>query len=92
MITLDEMKNLAMLARIGMSDDELLAMAHEFDSILGYVDQINNVQVSDIADEQLQKNITHSDSDAYASGTYSEKMIAGAPDSLDGFYKVPKIL
>ena len=92
MITLAEMKNLAMLSRIEMSDEELLAMAHEFDSILAYVDQISNVQVSDITDVELQKNVTHADANPYASGTYSETMIQGAPDSMDGFYKVPKIL
>ena len=92
MITLAEMKNLAMLARIEMSDDELLAMAHEFDSILGYVDQINNVQISEIQNQEIQTNIARADRDPYPSQSYSETLIAGAPDSQDGFYKVPKIL
>lgn len=92
MITHDEMKKLAMLARIEMTDAEMDAMAHEFDAILGYVDQINNVQVSEIAQQYIQVNTVHADTNAYESQTYSEKMIAGAPDSQDGFYKVQKIL
>ena len=92
MITHDEMKNLAMLARIEMSDAEMDAMAHDFDSILGYVDQINQVVVDDTSEKPLQVNVTHADVNPHASGTYSDKLLAGAPDTQDGFYKVPKIL
>ena len=92
MITHDEMKKLALLARIEMTDAEMDAMAHEFDSILGYVDQINNVQVPETSEQYVQINTVHADTDAYESETYSKKMIAGAPDSQDGFYKVQKIL
>ena len=81
-----------MLARIEMSDQEMDAMAHDFDSILGYVDQINKVSVSDVSDMPLQTNVIHTDENVYAPGTYSDKMLADAPDSQDGFYKVPKIL
>ena len=42
---LQEMKNLAHLARIAMTDAELTSMAHEFEGILGYVAQINKVEI-----------------------------------------------
>ncbi len=92
MITIDEMKNLAMLARIEMSDEEMESMAHDFDSILAYVDQINKVVVDEVSEKPLQVNSTHTDANPYPAGTFSDKLIAGAPDAQDGFYKVPKIL
>ncbi len=92
MITKDEIKNLSGLARIEMTDVEMDAMAHDFRSILAYVDQVNQVQLPDVSEKPLQVNVTHADENPTDSGTYSGKMIAGAPDAQDGFYKVQKIL
>lgn len=92
MITKEEMKNLAMLARVGVPDDELDQVAGEIGSILNYVDIIANTDVSSVGDEWLQVNIARPDAGANPSESYSEKLIAGAPDSQNGFYKVPKIL
>ena len=92
MITIEEMKNLAMLARVGVPDAELEQVAGEIGSILGYIDILNNVQVSDVTDTQLQVNSVRMDGNANPAGTYVDTLIAAAPDSQDGFYKVPKIL
>jgi aspartyl-tRNA(Asn)/glutamyl-tRNA(Gln) amidotransferase subunit C len=92
MITLEEMKNLAMLARVGVPDDELAQVAQDFDAILGYVDQINKAEISDVDDAPLQVNSVREDANANESVTYFDVLIADAPDSQDGFYKVPKIL
>ena len=92
MITVKELEHLAQLSRIDLSEDDKKSLIKEFDSILGYVDQINNVQVPETSEQYVQINTVHADQDAYESQTYSDKMIAGAPDSQDGFYKVQKIL
>lgn len=92
MITKDEIKNLAGLARIEMTDAEMDAMAADFGSILAYVDQVNQAQLPEVSEKPLQVNVTHADENPTDSETYSEKMIAGAPDAQDGFYKVQKIL
>ena len=88
---LQAMKNLAHLARIEMSDTELASMAHEFEGILGYVAQINKVEINDVSAEQLQTNVTRPDKvrETHFDGT---ALVSGAPDAQDGFYKVPKIL
>ena len=92
MITRDEIKNLAGLARIEMTDAEMDAMAHDFEAILGYVDQVNQVVLPEVSEKPLRLNVTRADENATASETYSGKMLAGAPDAQDGFYKVQKIL
>lgn len=88
---LQEMKNLAHLARIAMTDAELESMAHEFEGILGYVAQINKVEIDDISADQLQTNVTRDDK-TRESNFDGSTLLSGAPDSQDGFYKVPKIL
>jgi aspartyl-tRNA(Asn)/glutamyl-tRNA(Gln) amidotransferase subunit C len=88
---LQELKNLANLARIECTDEELLSIGKDFASILGYVDQINAVQIDDIDAVQLQTNVARPDV-ARTDNYNGQVLISGAPDSQDGFYKVPKIL
>lgn len=92
MITADEIKKLAHLARIEVTEEEVAEYAKDFESILGYVDQINNVNVSDVEGEQVQINMVRDDEHPHESGQYVENLLADAPDAQDGFYKVPKIL
>ncbi len=89
---LQDLKNLANLARIEFSDEELTKIGADFASILGYVEQINNADISEITTNELQKNVFRDDAGAHKAGVDHETLIAAAPDSQDGFYKVPKIL
>jgi aspartyl-tRNA(Asn)/glutamyl-tRNA(Gln) amidotransferase subunit C len=91
-MTTDEIKALAHLARIAVTDEEVAGFAQDLDSILGYVAQINAVDVSSIESVPLQSNVARPDQNPHESGQYVETLLAGAPDSQDGFYKVPKIL
>lgn len=92
MITPEEIKKLANLARISVTDEEVMAYAKDFEAILGYVDQINNVNVSELESVVIQDNIARNDENPHESGHYVAAMLADAPESQDGFYKVPKIL
>lgn len=92
MITRDEMKNLTMLARIEMSESEMDAIAHDFHSILNYVEQINQAEVSGVDEKPMLINVAHLDKNPYETGICSDALLADAPDVSDGFYKVPKIL
>ncbi len=92
MITADEIKKLAHLARIEVTEEEVAQYAQDLESILGYVDQINNVDVSSVDGAPLQINNFRLDENPHESGQYIESLLADAPASQDGFYKVPKIL
>jgi aspartyl-tRNA(Asn)/glutamyl-tRNA(Gln) amidotransferase subunit C len=92
MITTDEIKKLANLGRIEVTDTEVLGYAKDFEAILGYVDQVNQTSIETIEPEYIKFNISREDTHPNAPGTYNETMLADAPESQDGFYKVPKIL
>jgi aspartyl-tRNA(Asn)/glutamyl-tRNA(Gln) amidotransferase subunit C len=92
MITTDEIKKLAELARIDVTEEEIVGYTKDFGAVLGYVDQINNVNVTDVSGDPIQINTTRNDDQSHVSGQYCEVMLANAPASQDGFYKVPKIL
>lgn len=92
MITAEEIKKLAHLARIEVTDDEVAGYAKDLESILGYVDQIAGVDVSGVDGSHAETNVARDDSGAREPGQYRDAMLAEAPDSEGGFYKMPKIL
>ncbi len=91
-MTTDDIKALANLARIAVTDEEAAEYVKDFGSILGYVEQINSVDVSGVDDMPLQSNIARLDINPHDPQSYSQKLLAEAPESMDGFYKVQKIL
>lgn len=92
MITHEEIRNLAHLARIEVTEDEIEGYITDLESILGYVKQLEQVEVSDSSVENLEINIARMDQNSHNYDDVSAEMIAHAPASEDGFYKVPKIL
>ncbi|MBP6908674.1 MAG: Asp-tRNA(Asn)/Glu-tRNA(Gln) amidotransferase subunit GatC [Candidatus Pacebacteria bacterium] len=90
---LEEIKKLATLARIDMSEEEMKEIAHDFDSILAYVGQVQEV-AGKIAAEQVHTltNVMRSDTVTNTPGEYTEKIIAEMPDRENGYLKVKKVL
>ena len=91
-MTDEEIKNLSNLARIDITDTEVQKFKSEIEPILAYVAQINDVQIDDSNSEYLTKNIMRSDTAKSADFIEHDLVIKNAPDTQDGFYKVPKIL
>lgn len=90
---LEDIKKLAQMARIDMSDEELLDLAHDFEPILAYVSQVQTVeQGSGAQSAYVLTNVMRDDIATHTPMEYTEKMIAQMPDSQDGFLKVKKIL
>lgn len=89
---LDDIKKLATMARVDMSDEELIAMANDFEPILAYVSQVQEVEQLDATPVYLLQNVMRDDVVTNTPGIYSEKIIEQMPDSQDGFLKVKQIL
>lgn len=96
---LEDIKKLANLARIDMSDEEMEGMAKDFDPILAYVSQIQEVSklkkvesLHENPDNYLLQNVMREDVVVNIRGEYTEKILADAPDVQDGYLKVKQIL
>jgi len=96
---LEEIKKLADLARIDMSEEEMKEIAKDFDSILAYVGQVQEVSSRTVLEEESKKsedyflhNVMREDIVTNKKGEYTEKILANAPDTQDGFLKVKQIL
>ena len=85
------MEKLAKLARIELTEEEKKELLSDMDSILGYVKQIESVEVGDISPEYNLKNVWREDK--IEPREFSRDLVISQfPDSKDGFLKVKKIL
>lgn len=91
-LSIDEIKNLARLARIEMSDEELAGLAHDFDGILGYIDQIRELSGEEIGRVLEPIYGIREDVVMHASGAQTEDLLTNAPAREKDFVKVKKIL
>ena len=81
---LEDIKKLAIMARIDMSEREMAEMANDFDSILAYVDQIKEISASSVNSDTSSQdpkekpflfNIMREDVATNKSGEYTEKIL-----------------
>jgi len=88
-----DIENLANLCRIELSDEEKKELLVEMDSILGFVDQIQEVETGDLKVEEGDlRNIMREDENPYIGGEFSEALLAEAPSREGDYIKVKKIL
>jgi aspartyl-tRNA(Asn)/glutamyl-tRNA(Gln) amidotransferase subunit C len=92
-ISRDEVAHLARLARLALSDAELDSFAGQLDAILGYVSQIQSVDVSGVepTDNPL-KAVNVMRPDVVEPSLPRELVLAEAPATVDGRFAVPRIL
>lgn len=91
----DEVKHLATLARLKLSDNELDTYAKELGDILGYIEKIKEVSGADDSsrvESASVRNVLREDADPVPADTFKEDLLACAPETRDGYIKVKKIL
>ena len=90
---LADIKKLATLARVDIRDDEATELSKDMDSILGYIKELDEVNLP--LGEQLTGdlyNVVRDDDHPRASGQYTEELLKAAPETENGFIKVKKVL
>ena len=95
MISSKEVQHVAKLARIGLTDEEILRFQRDLGSILEYVDMLREVDASSVTSKayalQLQ-NVTRQDVAKAKNAQESKRLLAMAPSTKDGYLKVKSIL
>ena len=92
-IDIETARKVAHLARIKVEEDRLPALAHEFNDILGFIEQLNEVDVegiepmTSVTPMRLKRRV-----DEVTDGNQQEKILKNAPDAREGFFAVPKVV
>lgn len=83
----------AKLARIKVEEDALPALASEFNTILGFIEQLNEVDVEGVEPmtSVTPMRLTRR-TDEVTDGGQQDKILANAPDAREGFFAVPKVV
>ena len=89
----DTVKRVARLARIAVSDDEAEKLKADFNTILGFVEQLNEVDVTGVepmtAVVAMEAKMRD---DVVTDGEVAGKVLANAPGGADQFFVVPKVV
>lgn len=86
-------RRIAKLARIRVNDEEVSTLQGELNAILGYVEQLSEVNVEGV--EPLSggaQMALRSREDKLTDGDMAEKILANAPDRIGNFFAVPKVV
>ncbi|TPW27124.1 Asp-tRNA(Asn)/Glu-tRNA(Gln) amidotransferase subunit GatC [Pararhizobium mangrovi] len=89
----ETVKRVARLSRIAVTDEEAARMEGELNAILGFVAQLDEVDVEGVepmtsaAPTTMKKR-----QDVVTEGDQAEAITANAPLSDDGFFLVPKVV
>ncbi|MBQ9244924.1 Asp-tRNA(Asn)/Glu-tRNA(Gln) amidotransferase subunit GatC [bacterium] len=92
MISTDDVKHVAKLARLELTDDEINKYSKQLGDILKYVEQMNEIDTTGI--EPMPHaipvyNVMREDIVKYEQT--KQELMANAPYEEDGFFRVPKI-
>ncbi len=93
MLSKEEVKHIAKLARLGLSEKEIIKFQKELSSILDYVEKLKEVDVSKVrATSHAVKveNVTRKDEDRKSG--IEKKLVGLAPNKKNGFVKVKSII
>jgi aspartyl-tRNA(Asn)/glutamyl-tRNA(Gln) amidotransferase subunit C len=90
-MNIKDVENLAELARIELNEEEKKDLLSDMESILGYVKQIESVEIGDVESDYILKNVWRED-EIKIRDFSREIIIEQFPESQDGFLKVKKIL
>ncbi|MEE9434140.1 MAG: Asp-tRNA(Asn)/Glu-tRNA(Gln) amidotransferase subunit GatC [Sphingorhabdus sp.] len=84
---------IARLSRIAISDAEAESMVPELNAILGWVEQLAEVDVSGVEPTTaVIPNKLRLREDKVTDGDVREKVLANAPARENGFFGVPKVI
>jgi len=88
-----QVRHIAHLSRLLLSDEEIALFSEQLSSILEYVEQLNRLDTEHVeptAHALPIHNVFREDEPARPLPV--EAVLANAPQSAEGFFKVPKVL
>ena len=92
-IDIETARKVAKLARIRVEEEALPALAGEFNAILGFIEQLQEVDVdgvepmTSVTPMRLKRR-----ADGVTDGGYPDRILSNAPDAREGFFTVPKVV
>ena len=88
-----QVRKIASLARIAVTDGEVEAMAGELNNILAWVEQLGEVDTAGVEPlAAVVPNQLRLRDDVVTDGDVQDEVLANAPQAEHGFFAVPKVI
>ncbi|MCF6370036.1 Asp-tRNA(Asn)/Glu-tRNA(Gln) amidotransferase subunit GatC [Rhizobium halophilum] len=92
-VDLATVKRVARLARIAVSEDEAERMVGELNGILGFVEQLGEVDVTGVEPmTSVMPMVMRKRADEVTDGSKADDIVANAPSTDRNFFLVPKVV
>lgn len=93
-LTRDDVLKLAQLSRLHLSDEEIEQFTAEISAILGYVEQLQSVELKDIKPTNQVTGLTNvmRKDELHDYGASPEELLKNAPSTQAGHLKVKRML
>ncbi len=92
-ITRTQVEHVAQLARLELTDAEKDTFTGQMDAILAYVEKLNELDTSGIVPTSHAVPMENAfRDDVVAEPIGVDNAMANAPDRVDGFFRVPKVI
>lgn len=96
MISKDQVKHIAALARLEVSESEVESLSKDLSAVLGYVEKLNSADTKDVEitmNAASAVNVFRDDeSPDEPNAEMAKRLVESAPMSEDGYVKVKSIL
>ncbi len=97
-VDIETVRRIASLARIAITDEEAARLAPELGNILGWIEQLGEVDTSDVQPMtaviantlRLRDDVVNAD--PLTGGNVRDAVLANAPQAEHGFFAVPKVI
>ena len=95
-LTTEEVRYVADLANLRLSDEEIVRMSHDLGDILTYIEQLNELDTKEV--EPMAQVLYDADETATLRedrpkvSLTNSQALANAPVAGAGYYKVPKVI
>lgn len=95
-ITEQEVRRVAELAQLALTDDEIVRMAHDMSAVLVHIDKLNELDTTNV--EPMTQVLYDAEetatlrADVEKPSLANAEAVANAPVTSGGYYKVPRVI
>jgi aspartyl-tRNA(Asn)/glutamyl-tRNA(Gln) amidotransferase subunit C len=92
-VNAEQVRHVARLARLALGDGEIDRMVPELNNILGWVEQLGEVDTDGVEPlTAVVENKLRLRDDVVDDGNVRDDILKNAPDAQHGFFAVPKVI
>jgi len=89
----EEVRHVALLARLALSDDQVARFREDLNSILGHIDTIQQLDLADVEPTAHPLDVVNvMRADERKPGLAQDAALSNAPQSEDGAFVIPQII